>query len=362
MQYKILARKWRPQTFKEVCGQKYVLKSICNSLNTKTIHHTWLFSGTRGSGKTTIARILAKSLNCKKSITSNPCRQCKNCKKLEKGFFPDFIEIDGASRTKVEETKELLSTVHYYPIYGRFKIYLIDEVHMLSKHSFNALLKILEEPPTYVKFILATTEIEKIPKTIISRCLIYKLSQLQTVEMCKFISKILKKEKVVIDKEALETISIYSMGSMRDVLNIVEQAISINNSFISKKLIFNLLGVFEKNILLKVFNFIIQKETQSLIKFLNKYSVFDINWDFLLIEMLKIIHYLSIMKFCPNITKYDTNICYSKKDFTFLSKSFSFKKLNKIYKTIVYGRSIMKFCPNKKIGSEMIFLQIINDI
>lgn len=204
MNYQILARKWRPQAFKEIIGQKYIVKAISNGFSLGRIHHAWLLSGTRGIGKTTIARLIAKSLNCEIGITSIPCRKCTICQEIEKGICLDFIEIDAASRTKIEEIREILDNIYYSPSKSRFKIYLIDEVHMLSRHSFNALLKTLEEPPKHIKFILATTDIEKIPKTIISRCLHFQLNILSEEEIFNSMKYILEKEGNNFDEEALK--------------------------------------------------------------------------------------------------------------------------------------------------------------
>ena len=202
MSYQVLARKWRPRTFTEVVGQQHVLQPLMNALQTGRLHHAWLLTGTRGVGKTTIARILAKSLNCELGVTAQPCGQCQICTAIEQGRFVDLLEIDAASRTKVEDTRELLDNVQYAPTQGRFKVYLIDEVHMLSRHSFNALLKTLEEPPPHVKFLLATTDPQKLPITVLSRCLQFNLKALSRDDIAEHLQHILTAENIPYDEDA----------------------------------------------------------------------------------------------------------------------------------------------------------------
>jgi len=360
MTYKILARKWRPQKFSQVCGHKYIIKAITNSIRLNKIHHAWIFSGTRGTGKTTIARILAKCLSCHDSITENPCRKCFICKNIEKHCFSDFIEVDGASKTKVEDIKEMLSTVFYSPLQGRFKIYLIDEIHMLSKHSFNALLKILEEPPKHVKFIFATTEIEKVPKTILSRCLIFKLHDLKFTEIHNFITNILKKENIQIEPEALKIISNHSLGSMRDALNFLEQSMYIDNKKILTSTIISLLGTFNEEIIFKITQSIINKNITKMFKTLNQCELSYINWDYLLVEILKIFHFISMVKLYPSVLENNSYMSSFKNELLKIADRLSFNKLKLCYKTILYGRSLLYLAPTKKIGIEMLLLEILH--
>lgn len=219
MSYQVLARKWRPAQFADVVGQAHVLTALENALEHNRLHHAYLFSGTRGVGKTTIARIFAKGLNCEQGVTAHPCGQCATCKEIDEGRFVDLLEIDAASRTKVEDTRELLDNVQYKPARGRFKVYLIDEVHMLSRHSFNALLKTLEEPPEYVKFILATTDPQKLPVTILSRCLQFHLKHLDNQQIQTQLEKVLTEEQLAYDIKALSLIARAAEGSMRDALS-----------------------------------------------------------------------------------------------------------------------------------------------
>ena len=242
MSYQVLARKWRPQDFAEVVGQEHVVKALSNALESKKIHQAYLFSGTRGVGKTTLGRILTKSLNCEKGLTSQPCNKCQACKAINEGRFIDFLEVDAASRRGVEETQQLLETVMHMPGSSRYKVYLIDEVHMLSKHSFNALLKTLEEPPPHVVFILATTEPENVPATVLSRCLQFHLKNLTPQQLSERVVEILKKEKVKFDIESINQISRAGKGSLRDCLTITDQAIAFCNGNLSDSSISEMLG------------------------------------------------------------------------------------------------------------------------
>jgi len=227
MSYQVLARKWRPHTFEEMVGQEHVLRMLTNALDNQRLHHAYLFTGTRGVGKTTLARLLAKCLNCETGITSNPCGTCSTCQAVDAGRFLDLFEIDAASRTKVEDTRELLENVQYAPNQGRFKVYLIDEVHMLSGHSFNALLKTLEEPPAHVKFILATTDPKRLPITILSRCLQFNLKRVPVEQIAKQLQHICQAEGIQFDLPALDPLAQAADGSMRDALSLLDQAIAI---------------------------------------------------------------------------------------------------------------------------------------
>lgn len=245
MSYQVLARKWRPQTFADVVGQEHVLTALANGLSLGRIHHAYLFSGTRGVGKTSIARLLAKGLNCETGITATPCGTCANCQEIEQGRFVDLIEIDAASRTKVEDTRELLDNVQYAPARGRFKVYLIDEVHMLSRHSFNALLKTLEEPPAHVKFLLATTDPQKLPVTILSRCLQFHLKALDVEQIRAQLEKVLLAEQITSDARALQLLARAADGSMRDALSLTDQAVSMGQGQVTTVTVSQMLGTLD---------------------------------------------------------------------------------------------------------------------
>ena len=230
MSYQALARKWRPRTFEQVIGQEHVVSALSNALNNQRVHHAFLFSGTRGVGKTTLARIFAKALNCESGVSATPCGQCNACQSVDRGNFIDLIEVDAASRTKVDDTRELLDNVQYTPTQGRCKIYLIDEVHMLSIHSFNALLKTLEEPPDHVKFLLATTDPQKLPTTILSRCIQFNLRSMEIGQLTRQLEVILQAEQLSYDREALLILSRSANGSVRDALSLLDQAIAFGGS------------------------------------------------------------------------------------------------------------------------------------
>ena len=246
MSYQALARKWRPRNFAEMVGQGHVLRALVNALDNDRVHHAFLFTGTRGVGKTTLARILAKSLNCEQGVGSTPCGQCSACLEIDAGRFVDLIEVDAASRTKVEDTRELLDNVQYAPTRGRYKVYLIDEVHMLSGHSFNALLKTLEEPPPHVKFLLATTDPQKLPVTILSRCLQFNLRRLGLEQIQQHLEKILSAEGVAFETAALAELARAADGGMRDALSLMDQAIAFAGGQVNESDVRSMLGTIER--------------------------------------------------------------------------------------------------------------------
>ncbi len=225
MSYQVLARKWRPRIFSELVGQEHVVRALSNALDNDRLHHAYLFTGTRGVGKTTLARIFAKSLNCEKGVSSTPCGECSACREVDEGRFVDLLEVDAASRTKVDQTRELLDNVPYAPVRGRYKVYLIDEVHMFSDSSFNALLKTLEEPPPHVKFLLATTDPQKVPMTVLSRCLQFNLKRLPLEQIQGYLQLLLQREEIEYEQPALANLARGADGSMRDALSLMDQAI-----------------------------------------------------------------------------------------------------------------------------------------
>ncbi|AWH90330.1 DNA polymerase III subunit gamma/tau [Buchnera aphidicola (Melanaphis sacchari)] len=363
MIYQILARKWRPQSFDDIIGQKHIVQSISNGFSLGRIHHAWILSGTRGIGKTTIARILAKSLNCQMGVTSNACRKCNNCQEIEKGKSLDFIEIDAASRTKVEEMREILDNVHYPPIKSRFKIYLIDEVHMLSRHSFNALLKTLEEPPKHIKFILATTNIEKVPDTIISRCLYFQLNILSEDNIFHTLVLILKEECIKYEKEAIQTISYHSQGSMRDALNLLENAINSSYNYIKLKNINEMLGLPNKKNIFLLTKFLFKKDSRKIIFLLNKISSIGVDWENILTEVLRFLHHIAMIKLYPKTwnNKFFQNT-EKEQEIKKIAENNDIKNIQICYQILLNGRKKLIFSPSYKIGVEMTFLEAIEKI
>ncbi|QCI26098.1 DNA polymerase III subunit gamma/tau [Buchnera aphidicola] len=360
MNYKILARKWRPKNFSEVIGQPHIIQTIKNSFLLNKIHQSWIFYGTHGTGKTTIARLLSQVLNCtnKKEIYQ-ACHTCTNCKDIENKCFPDLFEIDAASKTKIEDIKELLDTIKYIPIQGKFKIYLIDEVHMLSKYSFNALLKILEEPPKYAKFILITTEIQKIPKTIISRCIFLHFKLINNIEIEKYLNKILKLEKIIFEPSALKILATYANGSIRDVLNLTEQMILFSNQNITKQKTLNMLGMLDKNQVLKIIISILQKDSLKLIKLLQKIYNTNISLEQIFTKILKILYDIIILQKIPEYYNIDRSSEYYNTIFK-ISQNVNYEELKKYYKIILYGKKKIHLFPNMRIGIELTLLHLLH--
>ncbi|WDI78734.1 DNA polymerase III subunit gamma/tau [Candidatus Purcelliella pentastirinorum] len=352
-----LANKWRPKIFNDVVGQKYVLLAIKNSLNSGFIHHAWLFSGIRGIGKTTTARLLSKSLNCEMGISFIPCNICDNCKDIDNGHFVDLLEIDAASKTKVEDMRDLLDSTQYLPLKGRFKIYLIDEVHMLSKHSFNALLKTLEEPPEHIKFILVTTDFSKIPLTIISRCIQFNLKSINKFEIIEKLKYILLKEKITINLLSLDLLANYSYGCMRDAISLTEQALLIGNGRILPNIIIKMLGILDKKYYFSLIKCLVFRKIKKMLLLLNKISNYDIDWDVLLIELLILLNKIVLMKYLPDIN----NNCsvLEIKFFKEISLFVTIEMIQYFYKTLLIGRKELFLSPTYKIGIEMILMKAI---
>ncbi|VFP86117.1 DNA polymerase III subunit tau, isoform gamma [Buchnera aphidicola (Cinara pseudotaxifoliae)] len=360
MEYQILSNKWRPQDFNQIVGHKYIIRIIKNSLDLKRIHQSWLFSGIHGVGKTTIARILAKSLNCNQGITSKPCRKCNNCISIEKGKFLDFIELDAASRTRIEDIKAILDSTKYPPIQGRFKIYLIDEIHMLSKNSFNALLKILEEPPKYIKFILATTYLKKIPNTIISRCLHIYLPRITSKVISDYLNEKLKKEKIYVNKETLNIIAWHARGSIRNAINTLELIIcSTKDKTVDIKTINNLIGIFDKKNTLQLAESIISNNINKTLNILDYAEQTSIQYSNILKSLITFFHNLSIVKINSLKKEYKINK-FSQYDIKIynLSKKILFKDIQNYCKILIQGSKYLKYAPDPRIGIEIIFFQI----
>ncbi|BFN02391.1 DNA polymerase III subunit gamma/tau [Moraxella sp. K23] len=298
--YQVLARKYRPKNFHELLGQEHVSKALINAIHNQRLHHAYLFTGTRGVGKTTIARILAKCLNCETGVTSEPCGVCGVCQSIDSGRFIDLIEIDAASRTKVEDTRELLDNVPYAPTQGRYKVYLIDEVHMLSTHSFNALLKTLEEPPAHVKFLLATTDPQKLPITIISRCLQFVLRPLPQVALAQYLGTILNKEQISYEPDALWQLSSSAKGSVRDALSLTDQAIAFGNGNVTDEVIRQMLGLIDQADVIAILANIYQQNTQQLTQAIQLLREQVVDAKAVFDRLAETLHQLAILQALPN--------------------------------------------------------------
>ena len=352
MSYQVLARKWRPKTFDEVVGQEAVLTALSNGLKENRLHHAYLFSGTRGVGKTSIARLFAKGLNCVHGVTAEPCGECAHCKAIEEGNFIDLIEIDAASRTKVEDTRELLDNVQYKPVQGRYKVYLIDEVHMLSRHSFNALLKTLEEPPEYVKFLLATTDPQKLPITILSRCMQFHLKALETKSISQHLANILEQEKIPFELTALDKLAKAAQGSIRDSLSLTDQAIAMSNANITTDVVTTMLGLLDDNQPIDILYALQQGNGEKLMKIVQSVADKGADWDELLIEIGENLHKIAMLQLLPNRIDEDSQL-------GFLARHISPEDVQFFYQTIITGRKELAFAPNRRVGAEMTLLRAL---
>ncbi|ELM6621521.1 DNA polymerase III subunit gamma/tau [Vibrio fluvialis] len=356
MSYLALARKWRPTKFNEVVGQAHVLTALENALAQNRLHHAYLFSGTRGVGKTTIGRLFAKGLNCETGITATPCGECATCKEIDQGRFVDLLEIDAASRTKVEDTRELLDNVQYKPARGRFKVYLIDEVHMLSRHSFNALLKTLEEPPEYVKFLLATTDPQKLPVTILSRCLQFHLKPINVENIQHQLEHILAAEQVSSESKALAMIAHAADGSMRDALSLTDQAIALGNGQVQQDVVSHMLGTLDTDQALHLLQAISSTQPQTVMDSIEALAQNGVEWDGLLQQLAAQLHRVAMYQALPSsIDKAQPDA----EKIQWLAKSLSPQDVQLYYQIAIKGRDDLSLSPTPRVGIEMITLRMM---
>ncbi|EBS5747694.1 TPA: DNA polymerase III subunit gamma/tau [Salmonella enterica subsp. enterica serovar Enteritidis] len=357
MSYQVLARKWRPQTFADVVGQEHVLTALANGLSLGRIHHAYLFSGTRGVGKTSIARLLAKGLNCETGITATPCDVCDNCREIEQGRFVDLIEIDAASRTKVEDTRDLLDNVQYAPARGRFKVYLIDEVHMLSRHSFNALLKTLEEPPAHVKFLLATTDPQKLPVTILSRCLQFHLKALDVEQIRHQLEHILNEEHIAHEPRALQLLSRAADGSLRDALSLTDQAIASGDGQVSTQAVSAMLGTLDDDQALSLVEAVVDANGERVMSLINEAAARGIEWEALLVEMLSLLHRIAMVQLSP--AALGSDMAAIEQRMRELARTVPPGDLQLYYQTLLIGRKELPWAPDRRMGVEMTLLRAL---
>jgi len=300
MSYQVLARKYRPRSFRELVGQEHVARALINALDQDRLHHAYLFTGTRGVGKTTIARILARCLNCETGVSSEPCGVCGSCREIDEGRFVDLIEVDAASRTKVEDTRELLENVQYAPTRGRYKVYLIDEVHMLSNSSFNALLKTLEEPPPHVKFLLATTDPQKLPVTVLSRCLQFALKAMAPERVVEHLAAVLQKELVDFEEAALWELGRAADGSMRDALSLTDQAIAFGNGKLTTAEVRSMLGSIDRDLVFRVLEAVNSGDAAAVLDVCARLAEQSADFAGALAELVSVLHRVALAQMLPD--------------------------------------------------------------
>ncbi|WP_339516688.1 DNA polymerase III subunit gamma/tau [Pseudomonas sp. RL_15y_Pfl2_60] len=356
MSYQVLARKWRPRTFSEMVGQTHVLKALINALDSQRLHHAYLFTGTRGVGKTTIARIIAKCLNCETGISSTPCGTCSICKEIDEGRFVDLIEVDAASRTKVEDTRELLDNVQYSPSRGRFKVYLIDEVHMLSSHSFNALLKTLEEPPPHVKFLLATTDPQKLPVTILSRCLQFSLKNMPPERVVEHLTHVLGVEQIPFEDDALWLLGRAADGSMRDAMSLTDQAISFGEGKVLAADVRAMLGTLDHGQVYGVLHALLEGDARAVIDAVRHLAEQGPDWAGVLAEILNVLHRVAIAQAMPDAVD---NGQGDRDRVMALAQALPAEDIQFYYQMGLIGRRDLPLAPDPRSGFEMVLLRML---
>ncbi|MDN5869764.1 MAG: DNA polymerase III subunit gamma/tau [Nitrococcus sp.] len=357
MSYQVLARKWRPRTFAQMAGQEHVLRALSNGLASGRLHHAYLFAGTRGVGKTTIARILAKCLNCERQgITAEPCGECSACQEIDQGRFVDLIEVDAASRTRVEDTRELLDNVQYAPARGRFKIYLVDEVHMLSQHSFNALLKTLEEPPPHVKFLLATTDPRKLPATILSRCLQFNLKRLPADRIADYLTEILAHEGIKAEPAALRRLGYAADGSMRDALSLLDQAIAYGADAVRDEDVREMLGSIESDFLLELLEALAIQDGRALLEVVARMAERGADFSAAIAELLLSLHRLALIQSDADALADELSERDRLQD---LGHGLTPEDVQLYYQIGLVGRRDLPLAPDPRTGFEMVLLRML---
>ena len=357
MSYQVLARKYRPRSFDSLIGQDHVVQALKNALDQKRLHHAYLFTGTRGVGKTTLARILTKCLNCKTGITSTPCGTCSACSEIDQGRYVDLIEVDAASNTQVDNMRDLLDNAQYAPTQGQFKIYIIDEVHMLSKNAFNAMLKTLEEPPEHVKFILATTDPQKVPVTVLSRCLQFNLKQMPSTSITEYLEKILKEEVIKFENNAIYLITKAANGSMRDALSILDQGIAYCGGLIEEDMIKKMLGSIDQSYLFNLMHAVIDQDGSKIIEIAKQMNERNLSFDSALNDLANLIQVISVAQAMPE----SLEASYLDRDqIITLTKKISAEQLQLYYQIIILGRRDLYLAPDEFAGFTMTFLRMLS--
>ncbi len=356
MSYLVLARKWRPRNFAELVGQEHVRQALVNALDSGRIHHAFLFTGTRGVGKTTIARILAKSLNCERAVSSTPCGECGTCREVDEGRFVDLIEVDAASRTKVDDTRELLENVQYLPTRGRFKVYLIDEVHMLSTHSFNALLKTLEEPPPHVKFLLATTDPQKLPATVLSRCLQFNLKRLPVALISARLQQILQAEGVVAEPAAVALLSRAADGSLRDALSLLDQMLAFGAGRVTETEARAMLGTVGRQQVVQLVERLAHHDARGLIEAVAAIDEFAPDYGQLLDEIAALLQKVALHQVVPDLPEDEI---YAGELLAALAAKMPADEIQLCFQIAILGRRDLDLAPDPRTGIEMTLLRML---
>jgi DNA polymerase-3 subunit gamma/tau len=354
--YTALARKWRPRAFAELIGQEHVRRALVNALETGRVHHAFLFTGTRGVGKTTIARIFAKCLNCEKGVTATPCGECASCREIDAGRFVDLIEVDAASRTKVDDTRELLDNVQYAPTRGRYKVYLIDEVHMLSTHSFNALLKTLEEPPPHVKFLLATTDPQKLPVTVLSRCLQFNLKRIPVTQIAAHLRAILEKEGIGFELAGLALIAQAADGSMRDGLSLLDQLIAFGGGHAGEAEARAMLGTISRDHVLQLAERLATADAAELMRYARSLEEWAPDYAQVLDELGSLLARIALKQV---VRDFDGDDLYAPELLDRLAQAISPEDVQLYYQTAIIGRRDLALAPDPRTGFEMVLLRMV---
>ncbi len=356
MSYQVLARKWRPKNFSELVGQQHVLQALVNALDAQRLHHAYLFTGTRGVGKTTIARIFSKSLNCEEGISSTPCGKCTSCLEIDEGRSVDLIEIDAASRTGVDDMRELLENVQYAPTRSRYKVYLIDEVHMLSKHSFNALLKTLEEPPEHIKFLLATTDPQKLPVTVLSRCLQFNLKRMSRQQIQDHLTHLLEQEGIEADNQALMLLAHAADGSMRDALSLLDQAIAHGSGAVKTEAVESMLGAISRDFLIRIVQALIDQNADQLLA--ETRQLIERNPDYLRVcaDLIQLFYQMALYLSAAGVEPEDELM---RQEIIECANRLSVEEVQLYYQIVLQGRKDLDISPDQALGFEMLMLRLL---